>query len=55
MKYSKEFKEEVLKLFNEIGVKNASQQLGIQYYTLADWKRNRRTELNILNTALLLI
>jgi transposase len=30
-KYSKEFKEEVLKLSDEIGVKKASEQLGIKY------------------------
>ena len=37
--YSKEFKEEALKLSDEIGVKKAAQQLGIAYYTLADWRR----------------
>ena len=37
MKYSKEFKEEALKLSDEIGLKKAAQQLGIQYYTLSDW------------------
>ena len=36
--YSKEFKEEALKLSDEIGVKKAAQQLGIAYYTLADWR-----------------
>jgi transposase len=35
MKYSKEFKEEALKLSDEIGLKKAAQQLGIQYYTLS--------------------
>ena len=33
-KYSKEFKEEALKLSDEIGVKKAASQLGIPYYTL---------------------
>lgn len=33
MKYSKEFKEEALKLSDEIGLKKAAQQLGIQYYS----------------------
>lgn len=33
MKYSKEFKEEALKLSDEIGVKKVAQQSGIQYYT----------------------
>ena len=31
-KYSKEFKEESLKLSDEIGVKKAALQLGLQYY-----------------------
>ena len=38
-KYSKEFKEEALKLSDEIGVKKAALQLGLQYYTLADWRK----------------
>ena len=41
MKYSKEFKEEALKLSDEIGLKKAAQQLGIQYYTLSDWRSKR--------------
>ena len=32
-KYSKEFKEEALKLSDEIGAKKAALQLGLQYYT----------------------
>ena len=40
--YSKEFKEEALKLSDEIGVKKTAQQLGIAYYTLADWRSIRR-------------
>ena len=36
-KYSKEFKEEALKLSDEIGVNKAALQLGLQYYTLAVW------------------
>ena len=39
--YSKEFKEEAKRLADEIGMKKAAAQLGIPYYTLADW-RNRR-------------
>ena len=38
--YSKEFKEEAKRLADEIGLKKAAAQLGIPYYTLADW-RNR--------------
>lgn len=41
-KYSKEFKVEALKLSDEIGVKKAAAQLGIQYYTIAEWRKNRK-------------
>ena len=41
--YSKEFKEEALRLSDEIGVKKAASQLGIPYYTLADWRQNRKS------------
>lgn len=41
MKYSKEFKTEALKLSDEIGVKKVAAQLGIPYYTLADWRKDR--------------
>ncbi len=41
MKYTKEFKEEALRLSDEIGVKKAAQQLGLKYYTLADWRKDR--------------
>lgn len=41
-KYSKEFKEEALKLSDEIGVKKAALQLGLQYYTLTDWRKARK-------------
>ena len=39
-KYSKAFKEESIRLSDEIGSKKAAAQLGLPYYTLADW-RNR--------------
>lgn len=41
-KYSKEFKAEALKLSDEIGVKKAAAQLGLHYYTLADWRKERK-------------
>ena len=44
-KYSKEFKEEALKLSDEIGVKKAAEQLGLQYYTLADWRKLRKVKI----------
>ncbi len=36
--YDKEFKEEAIKLSNEIGNKPASEQLGIPVTTLYTWK-----------------
>ena len=41
VKYSKEFKEQALLLSDEIGVKKAAGQLGINYSTLADWRKTR--------------
>ncbi len=40
--YSKEFKEEAKRLSDEIGVKKAAAQLGIPYYTLADWRNKSK-------------
>ena len=34
MKYTKEFKEEALKLSDEIGVRRTAEQLGLKYNTL---------------------
>ena len=39
VKYNKEFKEQALLLSDEIGVKKAAEQLGINYYTIADWRK----------------
>ena len=41
-KYDKGFKEEAVKLSDEVGVKQASAQLGIPYYTLAEWRHKRK-------------
>ena len=41
-KYSKEFKEEELRLSDEVGSKKAAAQLGSNYYTIADWRNNRK-------------
>ncbi len=41
MKYEKTFKQEAVKLSDEIGIKKAAQQLGIPYYTLADWRHHQ--------------
>lgn len=40
--YSKEFKEEAIRLSDEIGNKKAVAQLGIPYYTLADWRNKSK-------------
>ena len=50
MKYSKDFKEEELKLSDEVGVKKAVAQLGLPYYTLSDWRNKRKAEMNISST-----
>lgn len=46
MNYSKEFKEEDLKLSNEISVKKAAAQFGLKYHTLADWHSKHKEQLN---------
>ena len=38
--YSKEFKEQAIKLSDEIGVKQACAQLGLVYGTLAGWRKS---------------
>lgn len=42
MIYDKTFKDEAVKLSDEIGLKKASQQLGVAYYTLSDWRQKQR-------------
>ena len=44
MRYSKTFKEEALKLSDEVGIKKAASQLGLPYYTLSDWRNKRKAE-----------
>lgn len=41
-RYNKEFKEEAISLSDEIGVKKAAHQLGINYATLIDWRKKRK-------------
>ena len=41
MTYEKSFKIEAVKLSDEIGIKKAAEQLGIPYYTLADWRHRQ--------------
>ena len=44
MTYSKEFKQQAIKLSDEIGTQKACEQLGLTYFTLGDWrkKENRK-------------
>ena len=42
MQYDKTFKEEAVKLSDEIGVKAATLHLGIPYYRLSGWHNNRK-------------
>ena len=41
-KYSKAFKEEAIRLSDEVGSKKAAAQLGLPYYTLADWRNHSK-------------
>lgn len=45
-RYSKEFREEAISLSDEIGPKKAAQQLGINYATIIDWRKKRKTKEN---------
>lgn len=42
-KYDKEFKEEAVKLSDEVGIKQAAAQLGVAYYTLSEWRQKRKS------------
>ena len=42
MQYDKEFKLQALELSDDIGVKKAAEQLGIPYFTLAEWRSIRK-------------
>ncbi len=42
MIYDKEFKEEALRLSDEIGLRKAAAQLGIPYYALSNWRCKRK-------------
>lgn len=41
MTYEKSFKEEAVKLSEEVGIRKAAEQLGIPYYTLQEWRKTR--------------
>lgn len=40
-RYDKAFKEEAVRLSDEIGSKKAAEQLGVNYYTLQEWRKRR--------------
>jgi transposase len=40
-RYDEEFREQALKLSDEVGLRKASDQLGVVYGTLADWRKQR--------------
>ena len=48
MTYSKEFKQQAIKLSDEIGTQKACEQLGLVYFTLINWrkKENRKRIMN---------
>lgn len=47
-KYSNAFKLEAIKLSDEIGLKKAAAQLGLPYYTLADWRNNSKHKIPLI-------
>lgn len=40
-KYDAVFKEEAVKLSNEIGLPDAANKLGVPYQTLSEWRKKR--------------
>lgn len=43
--YDKQFKDQAVKLSDEIGTKKAAEQLGLPYYTIAEWRKKRSENL----------
>ncbi|NLA53054.1 MAG: transposase [Clostridiales bacterium] len=41
-RYDKQFKEEAVRLSQEIGVRRAAEQLGLSYHTLSSWRRSKK-------------
>jgi len=54
-RYDKDFREQALKLSDEVGIRKASEQLGVVYGTLADWRkqrvRNRNQKIEIVGNS----
>ncbi|MDD2362493.1 MAG: transposase [Oscillospiraceae bacterium] len=46
-RYDKQFKEEAIRLSDEVGVNKAAHQLELSYNTLIDWRRKRKQHSNI--------
>lgn len=40
-RYNKAFKEEAVRLSDEIGPKKAAEQLGVAYHTFQNWRKRR--------------
>ena len=40
-RYDKAFKEEAVRLSDELGPRKAAEQLGVAYYTLQGWRKQR--------------
>ena len=51
-KYSEEIKREAIRLSDEIGNKKTVAQLGMPYYTLADWKNHSKHKPKVTGTEL---
>ena len=43
--YDNQFEKEAVKLSDEIGTKKAAEQLGLPYYTIAEWRKKRNENL----------
>ncbi len=43
--YTKEFRDQAVKLSDEIGLKKASEQLGVAYFTLSNWRKEKKGKL----------
>ncbi len=41
-RYDKQFKEEAVRLSQEIGVRRSAEQLGLSYHTLSSWRRSKK-------------
>lgn len=41
-RYDNEFKEESVRLAQEIGTRRAAEQLGISYHTLSGWRQSKQ-------------